>query len=138
MALVQMTILILFGIFVMKLAWGREPLALFVVFLCSALAAAAFGTTMGTFVKTESQASGLSIMFGMVFAMMGGCWYPLELFPSAVQNAVKVLPTTWAMQGMLDLVLRGRGLVDILPEAGVLLGFAAVFFVVGVWRFRYE
>ena len=104
----------------------------------TALAAAAFGTTMGTFIKTEGQASGLSIMFGMVFALMGGCWYPLELFPSAVQNAVKVLPTTWAMQGLLDLVLRGRGLVDILPEAGVLLGFAAVFFVVGVWRFRYE
>jgi ABC-2 type transport system permease protein len=138
MALVQMSLLLLFGIFVMKLAWGREPLALFVVLLCAALSAAAFGTTMGTFVKTESQASGLSIMLGMVLSMMGGCWYPLELFPPAVQNAVKILPTTWAMQGMLDLVLRGRGLVDILPEAGVLLGFAAVFFAVGVWRFRYE
>jgi ABC-2 type transport system permease protein len=55
-----------------------------------------------------------------------------------VQNAVKILPTTWAMQGLLDIVLRGRGLVDILPEAGVLLGFAAVFFAVGVMRFRYE
>ncbi|RJP61302.1 MAG: hypothetical protein C4541_02035 [Candidatus Auribacter fodinae] len=138
MALVQMTLLILFGILVMKLAWGREPLALSVLLLSAALAAAAFGTTIGTFVKTESQASGLSIMFGMVFALMGGCWYPLELFPTAVQNAVKILPTTWAMQGMLDLVLRGRGLMDILPETGVLLGFAAVFFVIGVWRFRYE
>jgi hypothetical protein len=28
--------------------------------------------------------------------------------------------------------------VDILPEAGVLLGFAAVFFVIGVRRFKYE
>lgn len=138
MALAQMFLLLMFGIFVMKLAWGREPLALFVILTSAALAAAAFGTTMGTFVKTESQASGLSIMFGMVFALMGGCWYPLELFPAAAQNAVKILPTTWAMQGLLDIVLRGRGLVDILPEAGVLLGFAAVFFAVGVWRFRYE
>jgi ABC-2 type transport system permease protein len=138
MALAQMTLLVLFGIFVMKLAWGHEPLALFVILTSAALAAAAFGTTMGTFVKTESQASGLSIMFGMVFALMGGCWYPLELFPPVVQNAVKILPTTWAMQGLLDIVLRGRGLVDILPEAGVLLGFAAVFFAVGVMRFRYE
>jgi ABC-2 type transport system permease protein len=138
MALVQMTLLVLFGIFAMKLPWGREPLALFVILTSAALAAAAFGTTMGTFVKTEGQAGGLSIMFGMLFALMGGCWYPLELFPHVVQTAVKILPTTWAMQGLLDIVLRGRGLVDILPEAGVLLGFAAVFFVVGVWRFRYE
>jgi len=138
MALVQMLLLVVFGILVMKLNWGREPLALFVILLASALAAAAFGTMMGTFIKTEGQASGLSVMFGMVFALMGGCWYPLELFPPAIQNAVKVLPTTWAMQGMLDLVLRGGGLLDILPEAGVLLGFAALFFSVGVWRFRYE
>jgi ABC-2 type transport system permease protein len=138
MALVQMLLLVGFGILVMKLNWGREPLALFIILLGSALAAAAFGTAMGTFIKTEGQASGLSVMFGMVFALMGGCWYPLELFPPAIQNAVKVLPTTWAMQGMLDLVLRGGGLQDILPEVAVLLGFAVVFFSVGVWRFRYE
>jgi linearmycin/streptolysin S transport system permease protein len=138
MALVQMLLLVGFGILVMKLSWGREPLALFVILLTSALAAAAFGTTMGTFIKTEGQASGLSVMFGMVFALMGGCWYPLEMFPPAMQEVVKVLPTRWAMQGMLDLVLRGGGLSDILPEAAVLLGFAVVFFSLGVWRFRYE
>jgi ABC-2 type transport system permease protein len=138
MGLVQMLLLVGFGILVMKLSWGNDPIALFVILLASALAAAAFGTTMGTFVKTEGQASGLSTMFGMLFALMGGCWYPLELFPPAIQNAAKILPTTWAMQGMLDLVLRGGGLPDILPEAMVLLGFAGIFFSVGVWRFRYE
>ncbi len=138
MALVQMLLLVGFGILVMKLSWGREPLALFVILFTAALAAAAFGTTMGTFIKTEGQASGLSIMFGMVMALMGGCWYPLELFPPAIQSAVRILPTTWAMEGMLDLGLRGGGVMDILPEAGVLLGFAAIFFTVGVLRFRYE
>jgi ABC-2 type transport system permease protein len=42
------------------------------------------------------------------------------------------------MQGMLDLVLRGQGLIGVLPEAAVLVGFAVVFFTIGVWRFRYE
>jgi ABC-2 type transport system permease protein len=93
---------------------------------------------LGTFVKTEGQASGLSIMLGMVMALLGGCWYPIELFPAAMQNIVKVLPTTWAMQGMLDILLRGQGVTGILPVAGVLLGFAAVFFSIGVLRFKYE
>jgi ABC-2 type transport system permease protein len=137
MALIQMTLLILFGRFAFGLHWGN-PFALALILVCSALAAAAIGTTMGTFIKTEGQASGLSVMLGMVMAMMGGCWYPIELFPTVVQNIVKILPTTWAMQGLLDLVLRGGGLVDILPEAGVLLAFAAVFFSIGVIRFRYE
>ncbi len=138
MALIQMSLLILFGMFALQLKWGQEPFALFILLTCTALAAGAIGTTMGTFIKTEGQASGLSIMMGMVMALLGGCWYPLELFPAAVQNIVKILPTTLAMQGLLDLVLRGGGLTDILLESGVLLGFAAVFFTVGVMRFRYE
>ncbi|MBI5945130.1 MAG: ABC transporter permease [Chloroflexi bacterium] len=138
MALVQMSLLVMFGSLVMKLSWGREPLALFVILTSAAVAAGAIGTAMGTFIKTEGQASGLSIMAGMVMALMGGCWYPIELFPSFVQNIVKILPTTWAMQGLLDLVLRGGGLTEILPEAGVLLGFATIFFSIGVVRFRYE
>jgi ABC-2 type transport system permease protein len=137
-ALVQMLLLVGFGILVMKLNWGHSPAALAVMLVSSTLAAAALGTTLGTFVKTEGQASGLSIMLGMVMALLGGCWYPLELFPEFVRTAVKVLPTTWAMQGMLNIVLRGQGLEGVLLEAGVLLGFAVLFFAVGVWRFRYE
>ncbi|MDP3721024.1 MAG: ABC transporter permease, partial [Anaerolineaceae bacterium] len=95
-------------------------------------------TMVGTFVKTESQANGLSIMIGMVMALMGGCWYPLEFFPQTVQQIVKVLPTTWAMQGLLDIVLRGQGLMNILPEAGVLLGFTVIFMIIGILRFKYE
>ena len=138
MALVQMLLLVGFGIVVMRLSWGQAPAALGVMLIASTLAAAALGTTLGTFVKTEGQANGLSIMLGMVMALLGGCWYPIELFPQFVRTAVKILPTSWAMQGMLDIVLRGRGLAAVIPEAGVLLGFSAVFFVVGVLRFRYE
>lgn len=137
-ALAQMALLVGFGILVMKLNWGQNVPALIAMLVAGALAAAALGTMLGTFVKSAAQAQGLSIMLGMVMALMGGCWYPLELFPQVVRNVVKILPTTWAMQGLLDIVLRGQGLAAILPEAGVLLGFAAVFFGIGIWRFRYE
>ncbi len=117
-ALVQMTLLVTFGGLVMKVNWADNPAALAVMMTASALAAAALGTMLGTFVKTDSQASGLSIMLGMVMALLGGCWYPIELFPQVVRTIVKVLPTTWAMQGMLDILLRGQGVVGILPDCG--------------------
>lgn len=137
-ALVQMTLLVLFGIFVMHVPWGNAPLALAVVLAAFGLAGVALGTALGTFVKTESQAGNLSIMLGMSMALLGGAWWPRELFPPALQEVVKVLPTTWAMSALTDLTMRGGGMADILPEAAVLLGFAAIFFVIGVWRFRYE
>ena len=137
MALIQMTLLVLFAVLAFKLNWGN-PLGVFLILTCSALAAAAIGTAMGTFIKSEGQAMGLSIMAGMLMGMLGGCWFPLELFPPVMQNIARIFPTTWAMQGLLDLLLRGGGFTDILPEAGVLLGFAVLFFSVGVWRFRFE
>jgi len=137
-ALIQMTLLVTFGALVLKVNWAENPAALAVIMTVSALSAASLGTMLGTFVKAESQASGLSIMLGMVMAFLGGCAYPIELFPAVMRNLVKVLPTTWAMQGMLDILLRGQGVAGILPVAGILLGFATIFFVIGIWRFRFE
>jgi ABC-2 type transport system permease protein len=137
-AMLQMIILIGFGVYVMHVNWGQNLASLAVILISSAISAASMGTMLGAFVKTESQAGGLSIMIGMLMALLGGCWYPLELFPAAIQNFVKILPTTWAMQGMLDVAIRGQGVAGILLESFVLLGFAAVFFTIGVLRFRFE
>lgn len=137
-SIIQMSLLVGFGALVLGVSWGRDLPALALMMLTFALASAALGTTLGTFIKSERQASGLSILLGMVMALMGGCWYPLELFPETVQTIVKILPTTWAMQGLLTLSLRGGGLTEILPIAAVLTGFAVIFFVIGIWRFRFE
>jgi ABC-2 type transport system permease protein len=136
--LVQMALLVGFGILVMGVNWGDSPLALAVMLFTFGLASVSLGTMLATFVKTDSQANSISIMAGMLMALLGGCWFPMELFPEGVRTAVRILPTTWAMEGLTDLVLRGQGLADILPNAAVLLGFAFVFLAVGTWRFRYE
>ena len=138
LAVLQMAILITFGTLVLNLNWADSPLAVLMIILSSALAAAALGTMLGTFVKTEAQGNGLAILIGMVMAMMGGCWYPIELFPQVIRTAARILPTTWAMQGFLNIAVRGQGVSGVLLETGVLLGFALVFFIIGVWRFRYE
>jgi ABC-2 type transport system permease protein len=138
LALAQMVLLVGFGVYVMGLDWGSSPAGLAVMLVAFGLAAVALGTMLGTFIKSESQGNGLSIMLGMVMSLLGGCWYPSEFFPEAAQVAARALPTAWAMQGLTDLVMRGQDLPAILSEAGVLVGFAAVFFAVGVWRFRYE
>lgn len=137
-ALAQMALLIGFGTLVMKVSWGNSPGALAALLAAAALAAAGIGTAMGAFIKTGGQANGIAILSGMLMAMLGGCWYPIELFPPAIQNASRIFPTRWAMEGILNLAIRGQGFESVLPHIGVLLGFAVVFFAIGVVRFRYE
>lgn len=136
--LVQMVLLVGFGMLVMHVNWGNSLGGLALILSTFGLSAVACGTMLGTFIKTERQASNISIMLGMSMALLGGCWWPMELFPPFMQTVVKVLPTTWAMQGLTDLVMRGQGTAAVLPEAGALLAFAALFFVVGIFRFQTE
>jgi ABC-2 type transport system permease protein len=125
-ALVQMTLLVLFGVWVMGLNWGRSPATLALILFTFALAAAAFGAMLGTFVKSEGQATGLNVMQSMVMALLGG-WYPIELFPQALRTwsiSYRAMQLCW----IWCCVGRSGGGVG----AGVLAGFGGVLWGWGV------
>lgn len=138
MGIVQMILLIGFGALVLNVNWGNDYLALGVMLFCFGLAGTALGIMLASFSRTERQASGLTILFSMVLAALGGAWWPLEITPKAYQTAVQILPSTWAMRGFNDVIIRGQGVQGIILEAGVLLGFALLFFVIGIWRLKFE
>jgi ABC-2 type transport system permease protein len=61
------------------------------------------------------------------------------MFPTIHISFLQYLtPHFWAIQGFQDVITRNLGVGAVLNEAGVLLGMAAIFFVVGVRRFRFE
>jgi ABC-2 type transport system permease protein len=62
--------------------------------------------------------------------------YPIELFPDSLRTVAHVTPHAWAAEALADVQRHGAGLADILPELGVLLGFAAVLLLVGAWLLR--
>ncbi|MEI2690033.1 MAG: ABC transporter permease [Anaerolineae bacterium] len=136
-SIVQMLLLVGFGALVMNVVWG-PPLAVMAVLLAFGLSSVAMGVMLGAFVKTESQANGLSIMLGMTLGMLSGCLWPLELFPPSMQTVAHVLPMTWAMEALTNLAVRGGDFLSILPAIGYMLASAGLFFLVGVLRFRYE
>jgi len=109
-----------------------------VMLITFGLAGTAFGLMLGTFSRTMSQAGGLSILFAMLFAALGGCWWPLEITPPIYQTIVKVLPSTWAMHGLTDIIVYGKGLSEVWLNAAVLLVFAVIYFVIGARRLRLD
>ncbi len=138
MGIVQMILLIGFGALVLNVNWGKDYLALIIMLFCFGLAGTALGIMLASFARTVRQASGLTILFSMVLAALGGAWWPLEITPKAYQTAVQILPSTWAMRGFNDVIIRGQNAQGIFLEAGVLLGFALLFFIVGIWRLKFE
>lgn len=138
MGLVQICLLIGFSWLAFGIGWGRSLPALALICVTFALAAVSFGILLATFSQTRAQAAGLTVMSSMLMAALGGAWWPLEITPPLYRTVAQSVPSTWAMTGFINVIVRGQGVAEVLPQAGVLLGFAVVFFIIGVWRFRYE
>jgi ABC-2 type transport system permease protein len=99
---------------------------------------AAFGMLIATLGKTPDATRGLSIFVTLIVVMLGGAWIPMFLFPQWLQRLTVVTPTRWAMDGLEATTWRGLGFTAAFPAVLVLLGFAAVFAVLAVARFRWE
>jgi linearmycin/streptolysin S transport system permease protein len=136
--LLQMAVMIAVGEVVFKVNWGKSPLALAMVAVSFGLAATALGLFLSTLARTAQQAGGFATLGTFLLAPLGGAWVPMEITPPAFQSLAQIFPTTWAMRGFTDVIVRGQGPEGVLLETLVLLGFAMVFFALGLRRFKYE
>ena len=122
--------LVVFGV-----SWG-DPLGAAALLVSFTMVGAAAGMLVGSVFATEQQAGGLGVLIGLGFAAFGGAMIPIEVFPDGLVAAAHATPHAWALDGFADLVRRDGTITDVLPEIGVLLGFAAVLLTVGAWRLR--
>jgi ABC-2 type transport system permease protein len=129
---------VLFGQLVFGVQWARSPLALAAVVLCFNLAGVSLGILLSTLVRTTDQAVGVMIGASMSMAALGGAWWPLDIVSPTMQRIAYFFPSAWAMEGYQAVILRGASVADVMPQALALLGFATLFFTLGIWRFRFE
>jgi ABC-2 type transport system permease protein len=62
----------------------------------------------------------------------------VEIVPELMRTVGHISPVAWAMDGYTSLIFENGDLETVYPSILVLLAAAAVFFVLGVRRFRYE
>jgi len=115
--------------------WGSLPLALLVLVLFSLVAAGA-AILLGTLLENEGAAAGAGIGFGLVLAALGGAMFPLELFPDTMRTISQVTPHAWAYEALAEVQRRGGGLLDVLPQLGVLAAMAVGLAALGGWSLR--
>ena len=135
--LLQMTVFFAFGHLVFGMELGQSLGGLALVGAAVAMAATSMSILMATFVKTESQLSGVSLLVVLAMSSLGGSWWPLEIVPDFMRTLAHLITiNAWAMDGFKDILWYGRGVVDVLPEVGVLVLISLVAFGVGLARFK--
>jgi ABC-2 type transport system permease protein len=134
----EASLLVGFGAFVFGVPWGSAPLPVVLLLLSLVLAATGLGVMISALVRTRSQMSALTPILSTALAMIGGCYWPLEITSPFMQKLALATPTGWAMVGLKDVVARGMGLSSVVLPVAVLLGFAAVTLAIGTTRLKFE
>jgi ABC-2 type transport system permease protein len=116
----------------------REPVGTLLLMVSLALWVACLGLLIGAATRGEEQVVMWSLIAMFVFSALGGSWFPLEVAGRAFATVGHLLPTAWVMDGFQNIAVRGQGIGSTLVPATALLGYAILFFLVALWRFRFE
>lgn len=121
---------LLFGV-----GWGSLPDVLVVVALFG-LVAAGLALVVGVALDAEGPASGVSVGAGLVLAAVGGCMVPLEFFSDGLRRVAMLTPHSWAYEALAEIQRRDGGVLDVLPQLGVLAGMAVAVLALGAILLR--
>jgi ABC-2 type transport system permease protein len=104
--------------------------------LCFAMLTASLGLLIAAFGKTPEAARRIAMFAVLIMVMAGGAWVPSFMFPEWMQRLTVAVPTRWAVDGLDAVTWRGLDAAAVAPAMGVQLGFALVFAVLAVWKFK--
>ena len=134
--LIQILIFWTVGILVFKIDLGLSPAAVIILSILMVIMSSAFAIMLATLAKTQRSASSIAVLTSLVLAPLGGCWWPLFITPKSMQFIAKITPHGWATTGFNKLMVFGADFSAAVPEVLALLGFAVVFGIIAIWRFR--
>jgi len=138
LGLAQMVVLVAFGHVVFGILTSvRQVVPLLVISLAAAAAATAFGMLLSSVARTPAQANGLGTFLILAMSAFGGAMFPLFMMPEFIRTYLSPFTLVyWAMDGILAVLWRDAGVLEILPQTGVLAAIAAVVLAIALWRFR--
>jgi ABC-2 type transport system permease protein len=129
----QVLILLGVGVLAFHMQIGHHLLELALLSLALVACAVSLGLAAST-----TRIGGALIPALILAALLGGCMFPTDLMPPFLRFISYAVPHSWALQGYQNLMVRGQSLAQVLPQIGVLLLFAIVFFFLASRRIEYE
>jgi ABC-type multidrug transport system permease subunit len=97
-----------------------------------------FGLLIAALGRTPEATRGVSIFATLIMVMLGGAWVPTFVFPAWLQRLTLAVPARWAVDGIEAMTWHGLPFASALPAIAALLGFAMLFEVLALLRFRWD
>jgi ABC-2 type transport system permease protein len=117
-----------------------NPLIAYLLVLVLGLGAVSLGIFLSTFARTEFQILQFIPIVIVPQGLLGGFFWPIEQLPSLLQPVARILPVTYAIDGLRQVMIAGADLssAKVLMDLGVLAAIAAVFVALAAGTIRRE
>jgi ABC-2 type transport system permease protein len=127
----QFALFILWGRLVLRVDWGRDPVAVAAMVVLYVFAATGLGVLVGSLCTTMAQASVIATFVTYGTSMIAGSWWPIEVAPPFMQQLARAFPQYWAVNGLNKVVVRGLGFAAIAPNLLVFAVAGIAFLLAG-------
>ena len=125
-ALAQTLIIVLFTIYVLKVNYHGDLWQIFVFQIVVIIGAVNLGIFISTFARNEFQMVQFIPLIIIPQIFLSGVLWPVEQMPDYLKWLSAVLPLTYAVEGLRNIMLHGQSLIDVSVDLAVLVGFAIV------------
>ena len=117
-----------------------NPAIAFVVALLMAIGAVNLGIFLSTYARTELQIVQFIPLVILPQALLGGVFWPVERLPDILQAIAHVLPVTYAVQALREVMIKGADFATpvVQLDLAVLAGIAILFVVLGAATIKRE
>jgi ABC-2 type transport system permease protein len=133
---VQLTAVLTLGHFIFSVPIRGSLLVIYAVTFLFITANLGLGLFISTLARTQAQAMQGSYFFFLPNVLLSGFMFPREGMPLLAREVGLLFPLTYYLQILRGVILKGENLLDVLPQTGMLLLLALIFFGFSVQRFQ--
>ncbi|HEX9989472.1 MAG TPA: ABC transporter permease [Chloroflexia bacterium] len=137
-SMIQAAVLLLFTVFMLQVQYTGNLLSIFVVTLALVLGAVNLGIFLSAFARNELQAIQFIPLVILPQVLLSGLLWPVQDMPGWLQAIARIMPLTYAIEALTDIMIRGKSLAATWVALAVLFGFAALVAVLAATTVRRE
>jgi ABC-2 type transport system permease protein len=132
----QSAVLLAVGVLLFNVTIVGNVILAFGVIALLAIVSEGLGILLSSLARREAQAIQFLPFVVLPAFLLSGVFWPIEAIPAWLRPVSYVLPTTYAVEAVRSVTLRGWGLDKIYPDVVALLIFASVFLVLATLLLR--
>jgi len=117
--------------------WGNSLLGVILIAVATIISTTGLSILFAAIAKTRRAIGAIAPLVINIMAIGGGSMLPVEIFPPWLKPLHYFTINGWAIDGFLEL-MEGATVKAVLPNVAALTGMGMLFFLIGVWRLRYE